>query len=163
MKNKTITEMLLNGIGTVAYMSGWIVWKLKKQIWFLTLIMIGMYLPLLVMQNVAFAPKAEAQLDNTQILKPTPYQQQVVDYIHVVFGKDADNFLKILSCENHALRWDAQNFNSDGSVDIGIGQINSIHGVPAHYLYDWRTNVDISYQIFKSSGFGAWTCSYMLK
>src|ERR1035437_279939 len=82
MKNKTITEMLLNGIGTVAYMSGWIVWKLKKQIWFLTLIMIGMYLPLLVMQNVAFAPKAEAQLDNTQILKPTPYQQQVVDYIH---------------------------------------------------------------------------------
>ena len=160
MKNKTITEMLLNGIGTVAYMSGWIVWKLKKQIYLLTLIMIGMYLPLLVMQNVAFAPKAEAELNGyLKVEKPVTQRDQIIDYIYQVFGDQADNAFKVLACENHGLNPNAQGHNTDGSVDTGIFQVNSIHGVPASYLKNWRVNVDVAYQIYKGSGWGAWSCA----
>src|ERR1035437_8600897 len=161
MKNKTITEMLLNGVGTVAYMSGWIVWKLKKQIWFVVLIAIAMYLPLTVMPSTVFAPKAEATLDGTQIFKPTTEQQQIKAYIKEVFGDQADNAYKVLACENGRLNPKARGMNTNGTSDVGIFQINSVHGVPESYLKDWRTNVDIAYQIYKGSGWGAWSCVTM--
>ena len=132
-------------------------YKSKRAIYKLAIILLIIRGSLAVMTPIVYAPKAEAMFTySTQ-------NQQIIDYIHTVFGKDADNFLKILSCENHKLKWDAQNYNSDGSVDIGIAQINSIHGIPAKYLYNWRLNVDAAYSIFKDSGFGAWTCSYLLK
>src|ERR1035437_9841933 len=100
-RNKSITEMLLNGIGTVAYMSGWIVWKLKKQIWFLTLIMIGMYLPLLVMQNVAFAPTAKAYQKPSEAL--TSVQDQYIftyatKYANPGIGKSVSFLRYQLAC-----------------------------------------------------------------
>lgn len=161
---KQIIEMILKGCYEVAKGFSLIVWYFRRQLWFLTLVMIAMYLPLLVMNNVVFAPKAQAELnDYTYTVKPTTEHQQIIDYIYDTFGKDANNAFKVLSCENHSLKTDAQNYNSDGSMDIGVMQINSVHGVPAQYLYDWHSNIAVGYHIFKDSGWGAWTCSYMLK
>ena len=164
MKNKTITEMLLNGVGTVAYMSGWLVWKLKKQIWFVVLIAIAMYLPLTVMPSTVFAPKAEATLDGTQIFKPTTEQQQIKAYIKEVFGQYSDQAIAVASCESH-LNPKAKNDNTTwGGVgrDWSVFQINDTYqGVTNKaFLTDWHVNVNMAWVIFKNAGYNwhLWTC-----
>jgi len=51
----------------------------------------------------------------------------------------------------------AQHYNSNGSIDQGLFQINSIH--KARYagqdIYDPQTNVNIAYQVWKDAG-GSW-------
>jgi hypothetical protein len=75
-----------------------------------------------------------------------------------VFGAQANNAFKVLSCENHRLNPSARGMNTNGTSDVGIFQINSVHGIPEYYLKDWRTNIDIAYQIYKASGWNAWAC-----
>jgi|ERR1035437_290904 hypothetical protein len=167
MKNKTIIEMLLNGIGTVAYMSGWIVgkvlWKLKRQIWTLALIMIAIYLPLYFFTPVAFAPKAQA----IYFEHPQTEREQIINYITDVFGKDAPQALMIARCES-GLRPNALNDNTTWggvSQDLGLFQINKQYqGVTnPSFLYDWKINTLMAKQIFDNRGnWGAWTCSRTL-
>ena len=99
------------------------------------------------------------QARHTLIENPTSQQQQIINYIKEVFGSQSDNAFKVLSCENHRLNPNAQNWNSDGSIDTGIFQVNSIHGVNANYLKDWRVNVDVAHQIYLGSSWNAWTCA----
>jgi len=58
------------------------------------------------------------------------------------------------------LREDAIGFNQ-GSVDIGIYQINSVHfnkpGCSLKEIVDAKKNIDCAYQIWKASGWSAWT------
>src|ERR1035437_7131244 len=103
-RNKSITEMLLNGVGTVAYMSGWLVWKLKKQIWFVVLIAIAMYLPLTVMPSTVFAPKAEARLDGIKVVQPLTSVQDAyiftyaTKYANPAIGKSVSFLRYQLAC-----------------------------------------------------------------
>ncbi len=137
-------------------------WKVKKVLWQSVVVFFIVSTALQTLNPVAYAPRAQAALNGYEYVAGSSAQltehQQIINYIHEVFGKDADDAFKVLSCENHALNPDAQNWNSNGSEDIGIMQINSIHGVPAKYLFDWHTNISIGYQIFKDSGWNAWTC-----
>jgi|ERR1035437_10314498 hypothetical protein len=136
--------------------------KLKRWLFRLAIVIFIFYNAFSVLHLVAYAPYANAsEFQYTQ--KPVTEHQMIVNEIYTVFGKDAPDAFKVLSCENHALNPNAQNYNNNGTVDIGIMQINSVHNVPGKYLYDWRTNISVGYQIFKDSGWGAWTCSYMLK
>lgn len=88
----------------------------------------------------------------------TTQQQQIIAYIKEVFGSQANNAFKVLSCENHSLNPKARGISPNGSIDSGIFQINSVHKIPERYLYDWRTNIDVAHQIYLDSGWGAWAC-----
>jgi len=87
---------------------------------------------------------------------------QIMAYIVERFGDDAaDAITMINKCENHAFNPKATNTaNSNGTIDRGIFQINSIHG--GDEMYNWRTNIDAAYKIFKNRGWGAWSCSYVI-
>lgn len=129
----------------------------KRAIYKLAIVILITWSALNALQMIAYSPQADAQFAYTS------QNEQIISYIHQRFGSNAEDMLKILGCENHRLNPNAQNWNSDGTIDTGVMQVNSIHGVPQEYLFDWHTNVDVGYQIFKDSGFGAWTCSYVLK
>lgn len=59
------------------------------------------------------------------------------------------------------LRADTFNVNTNGSIDIGIFQINSVHykkpGCSLQDVTDPYKNVDCAYQIWKDSGFHPWS------
>jgi len=64
MKNKTITQMILNALYVEAAVTGWILWKLKKQLWRALIIFIvvtGATMALSI--PVAHAPKAVAAIN----------------------------------------------------------------------------------------------------
>lgn len=50
---------------------------------------------------------------------------------------------------------DATNTNKNGSVDTGLWQINSIHGISGN-LKDARTNARAAKTVYDKQGFGAW-------
>lgn len=93
----------------------------------------------------------------------TTEQQQIMAYIVEVFGKDAGKAITILAtCENSKFDPKATNHNNNGTVDRGVFQINSIHG--GDEMYDYKTNIDKAYEIYKAWGnkFTAWTCAYKI-
>lgn len=137
-----------------------ILYKLKKQIFKLTLLMFAIYLPLYCFQPIAHAPKANATLDEFNIVgQPTTEKEQIIAYIKEVFGKDADEALLIAKCES-GIRAEAYNTNTNGSVDVGVFQINSVHGVRAKWLTNWKVNVEVAHQLFTEQGhWNAWVCA----
>lgn len=66
--------------------------------------------------------------------------------------------LAVLKSENFNMNCQAINTgNSDGSVDKGLWQVNSIHGRTDTELFDCYANTDIAYGIYQSQGWNAWT------
>lgn len=61
----------------------------------------------------------------------------------------------IATCESR-LSPTAWNINYDGSVDVGLLQINSVHGHDPYALEDPRTNIERGYEVYQSQGLGAW-------
>jgi len=58
-------------------------------------------------------------------------------------------------------REDAININDNGTIDVGIFQINSVHfkqeGCTLQDVVYQNKNVECAYKIFKASGWSAWT------
>ena len=81
-----------------------------------------------------------------------------------VFGKkECANALAISHAENGTRQCDRININKNGSFDVGIFQINSIHGYPLKDLVDCDKNIQYAYKIFTEQGnWSAWVTSYIL-
>lgn len=52
---------------------------------------------------------------------------------------------------------DAYHVNNNGTVDVGILMINSIHGHDLSYLLDYTKNIKAGYQVWLRQGYNAWT------
>lgn len=63
--------------------------------------------------------------------------------------------MAIATAENGTHACDRVHTNTNGTKDIGIFQINSIHSGKGN-LYDCRENVRVAYEIFKRSGWNPW-------
>ena len=66
--------------------------------------------------------------------------------------------VKALACfiSESGLRTNAVGVNNNGSNDVGIAQINSIHGMSTEDRMNWKKNIDKAYQIYKRSGWKPW-------
>lgn len=72
---------------------------------------------------------------------------------------DCKTAIAIAKAES-GMRCDAQNVNTNGSVDLGYFQVNSVHlkkGWKAIDLLDCRKNVDYAYELYEAQGFSPWT------
>lgn len=97
-----------------------------------------------------------------------PTKQEIIDYINIVFGKDAPDAIKLITeCENRQMDPNAVNTsNANGSADYGLFQINDIHwggyyfdGTPyGDFKRNWQENVRVAYDIFTRWGWGKWSC-----
>jgi len=75
-----------------------------------------------------------------------------------VSNQNIMTMIRIAKCES-GLREDAININRNKSWDGGVYQINSIHKVPAKYVFDYQYNIDFAYKLFLAQGFGPWSAS----
>ena len=87
---------------------------------------------------------------------PIPQAFSVTGEIRSVFGADAEIALAVAKAESH-YRADAYHINSNGSVDRGIFQINSVHGYSEAQLFNPKENIQIAYKIFKAQGWQGWS------
>ena len=95
-----------------------------------------------------------------------PYPEELIDtpikkYIAEKFGPyDAKIALSIVASESN-FNAEAWNINSNGTIDIGIWQINSVHfskeSCSIRDALDPIRATDCAYRIFKESGWQPWT------
>jgi hypothetical protein len=112
--------------------------------------------PLVVARRANSADADAAQLDQHRPL--TAYQQ----YTCLKFGSACRVALAIQRAENPEGKCETYHYNSDGTLDWGYFQINTIHlqrpGLNLRDLLDCRANIDFAYQLYsESQSFSAWS------
>lgn len=104
-----------------------------------------------VKEFIESLPKPETPLDN---------------YICEKFGNECQIALLVARAESN-MNEEAININKNGTIDMGIFQINSVHwkkeGCNPKSLLDARKNVNCAYKIFQGSGWEAWATFKNLK
>lgn len=87
----------------------------------------------------------------------TYYQQ----YTCGKFGPACRIALAIQAAENLKGDCQAYNYNSNGTLDWGYFQINSVHltrrGVNLRDLLDCKANIDFAYELYREEGFQPWS------
>jgi hypothetical protein len=87
----------------------------------------------------------------------TAYQQ----YACLKFGSACRVALAIQHAENPKGACETYHYNSDGTLDWGYFQINTVHlqrpGLNLRSLLDCKANIDFAYVLYQERGFAPWT------
>ncbi|MDR3703282.1 MAG: hypothetical protein P4L56_26785 [Candidatus Sulfopaludibacter sp.] len=112
--------------------------------------------PLVIAAKTAGEDAVEAQADQFGH-RLTAYQQ----YACNKFGSACRVALAIQRAENPRGACEIYHYNSDGTLDWGYFQINTVHlkrvGVNLRDLLDCRANIDFAYQLYQERGFEPWS------
>ena len=112
--------------------------------------------PLVVAAKTAGEDAREAQADQFGH-RLTAYQQ----YACNKFGPACRVALAIQRAENPRGACEIYHYNSDGTLDWGYFQINTVHltrvGLNLRDLLDCRANIDFAYQLYQERGFQPWS------
>ena len=86
---------------------------------------------------------------------------EIEQEIYDVFGDDWIEALAIFKCESK-LKADAVSpKNNNGTYDVGIPQINTVHGIKAKWLKNYKIAILVAKQIFdEQGGWSAWYSSF---
>jgi len=111
---------------------------------------------------LVFAPRkspeisGEAQADQSG-RRLTAYQQ----YACNKFGPACRIALAVQRAENPRGACEIYHYNTDGTLDWGYFQINTVHlkrpGVNLRDLLDCKANIDFAYQLYVERGFQPWS------
>jgi len=112
--------------------------------------------PLVVAAKTTGEDALEAQADQFG-RRLTAYQQ----YACNKFGSACRVALAIQRAENPKGACEIFHYNSDGTLDWGYFQINTVHltraGLNLRDLLDCRANIDLAYQLYQERGFQPWS------
>jgi hypothetical protein len=86
----------------------------------------------------------------------------VEDDIRHVFGKDAEDALKVFKCESGLKPSAFNGVNTNGSWDAGVAQINSVHGINKKFLLNSQINIRVAKVLFDEQGWTPWVCARKL-
>jgi len=117
---------------------------------------LGWQWPVIISPRVVEEATKAAQADQFG-LALTAYQQ----YACNKFGSECRVALAVQRAENPRGDCEIYHYNTDGTLDWGYFQINTVHlkrpGVNLHALLDCRANIDFAYQLYTERGFQPWT------
>jgi hypothetical protein len=111
---------------------------------------------------VVFAPRTSAEMSGEAQAdqfghRLTAYQQ----YACNKFGSACRIALAVQRAENPRGDCEIYHYNSDGTLDWGYFQINTVHlkraGVNLRDLLDCKANIDFAYQLYTERGFQPWS------
>ena len=100
---------------------------------------------------------AYAKLELERIKKEAsePTKTNIISYIAKTFEKEGPAVqVRAINCfySESGLRTEAYNFNTNGTEDRGVAQINSIHGMKPAEAHDYRKNITKAYDIYVRAG-----------
>jgi hypothetical protein len=120
-------------------------------------ILIHFQSPLVIAERTISEGAAEAQADQ-QGRGLSAWQQ----YACRKFGADCRVALAIQRAENPQGKCEIYHYNSDGTLDWGYFQINTVHlqrpGLNLRDLLDCKANIDFAHQLYREKGgFSPWS------
>jgi hypothetical protein len=112
--------------------------------------------PLVIAPRISAAEAGAAQADQLG-RRLTAYQQ----YACNKFGSACRIALAVQRAENPRGACEIYHSNSDGTLDWGYFQVNTVHlkraGVNLRDLLDCKANIDFAYKLYTERGFEPWT------
>src|SRR5581483_7337528 len=137
------------GVGGVALQAGYSVsWQSPVRV--------RLEWPLVIAPRTSGEETAEAQADQSGH-RLSAYQQ----YACNKFGQACRIALAVQRAENPRGACEIYHYNSDGTLDWGYFQINTVHlkrpGLNLRDLLDCKANIDFAYQLYRERGFEPWT------
>ncbi|HUB81893.1 MAG TPA: hypothetical protein VMB03_24005 [Bryobacteraceae bacterium] len=112
--------------------------------------------PVVIARRMYDQETSEAQADQSG-RRLTAFQQ----YACNKFGEACRVALAVQRAENPRGECEIYHYNSDGTLDWGYFQINTVHlkrkGVNLRGLLDCKANIDFAYQLYSERGFEPWT------
>ncbi|HEY3838139.1 MAG TPA: hypothetical protein VGL72_16280 [Bryobacteraceae bacterium] len=113
--------------------------------------------PIVIAERLSSEDAEEARADQ-QGRRLTAWQQ----YTCRKFGSECRVALAIQRAENPQGKCEIYHYNTDGTLDWGYFQINTVHlkrpGLNLRDLLDCKANIDFAYQLFQEShGFTPWS------
>jgi hypothetical protein len=112
--------------------------------------------PLVIAPRTSPEEARAAQADQSG-RRLTAYQQ----YACNKFGPACRIALAVQRAENPRGACEVYHYNSDGTLDWGYFQINTVHlkraGVNLRDLLDCKANIDFAYKLYAERGFEPWT------
>lgn len=110
--------------------------------------------PLLIQPRASGEDAAEADQAGRRL---TPYQA----YACAKFGSACRVALAIQRAENASGDCEVYHYNTDGTLDWGYFQINTVHlerpGLNLRDLLSCKANIDFAYQLYLERGFQPWS------
>ncbi len=88
---------------------------------------------------------------STRKIPQNPIIQEIIKH----FPECPEIAIAIAKAESR-LNPQAIGYNTNGSIDRGLFQINSIHGL-GEELYNYRTNIQVARKIYEKRGWSAWS------
>jgi hypothetical protein len=130
-------------------------WEKKQQDWYDSQV------------SMLLSPTWGSNEVQAQEIEPTPSPEElVIAEIKEVFGKDGDDAVRVFTCESKLKSKCNDGLNKNGSVDCGIAQVNSVHGVSRKWLLKPEINIRVAKQLFDEQGWNPWrssnSCHHML-
>jgi hypothetical protein len=117
---------------------------------------VGFRSPLVFVPRTSPEMSGEAQADQFGH-RLTAYQQ----YACNKFGAACRIALAVQRAENPRGECEIYHYNSDGTLDWGYFQINTVHlkrpGLNLRDLLDCKANIDFAYQLYTERGFEPWS------
>jgi hypothetical protein len=111
---------------------------------------------------VVMAPRASA--DETSKAQADQFGHRLTAYQQYAcnkFGSACRIALAVQRAENPRGDCEIYHYNSDGTLDWGYFQINTVHlrraGVNLRGLLDCKANIDFAYQLYAERGFEPWS------
>ena len=117
---------------------------------------LGWQWPVIIVPRIVEEEAKAAQADQFG-QRLTAFQQ----YACNKFGSACRVALAVQRAENPRGDCEIYHYNTDGTLDWGYFQINTVHlkrpGVNLRALLDCRANIDFAYQLYTERGFQPWT------
>jgi hypothetical protein len=118
---------------------------------------VGFQSPMVVAERITSDGAERAQADQ-QGRRLSAWQE----YTCRTFGDDCRVALAIQRAENPRGKCEIYHYNSDGTLDWGYFQINTVHlkrpGLNLRDLLDCKANIDFAYQLYRErGGFTPWS------
>lgn len=107
------------------------------------------------------SPIASVKEVEAQEPTPTPIlsqKEQINKEIKDVFGEQAELAKHVAFCES-SLNPEATHKNNDGTIDVGLFQINSIHNQKTEDMLNYKKNIEYAYKLFLNQGLQPWISS----
>jgi len=129
---------------------------------FILLLMIGAFLWYYKRSQTLISPVPQSYLPTivkTVEAKSWDTGDPIIDEISRVFKNEGTKTVaKAIICfyGESKLNTYAYNFNSNGTADVGIAQINDVHGMTVEERQDYKKNIKKAYELYKRSGWKPW-------
>lgn len=146
---------MMLGIG-LCFLAGW--WfHTHYAVAFQSPLKVRLQSPVVITQRISTDDAGKAELDQRG-RKLSGWQQ----YACRKFGPDCRLALAIQRAENAAGKCEIYHYNSDGSLDWGYFQINTVHlqrsDLNLRDLLDCKANIDFAYKLYlQHGGFSPWS------